>query len=387
MLVLAPIPQTPSSELLVTLWAERYTVDVSSLSKNPKFYGELMKAALPESRALTAAKLLKNVLERTTNQAKILTKSLYDYLPDFVDSYLGQRITQLACQIYQKLLEVYQKQSGIIVNPISRKRTTEGVAESFTLSLSAIPSIEKLANQLEPLFMKYQEQYIVAKDWRVLGFLTTMFNFINKLLINHLTPVEKILLCPYFKFVEEHIALPWQRVCAASAKHELGSAAFSLVEQMFPLTSEISSTVYCQLLQLFPTHCSLRGGLSQPSIAHSCIRDLDMFQAYLWLSILEESLRPIEQELVHLCVMVLPSVGVAWEMTDRGKKVLMNEIESNVQPQHKFLLLSYIQGLEEAFFKMRKQLGYKSDIIQRALHPAENRIVHIKAENNYQFMS
>ncbi len=66
-----------------------------------------------------------------------------------------------------------------------------------------------------------------------------------------------MLLCPYFKFVEEQVAIPWQRVCAAAAKHEQGSEALTLVAQMLPMASEISSTVYCQLLQLFPDHRQL----------------------------------------------------------------------------------------------------------------------------------
>jgi len=364
MLLSTNISKSPSVERLVKLWAERYTVDVSSLSKNPKFYGQLMKAASPEYRALTAAKLLNNVIYRTSNQAGTQAKSLYEYIPDIIDSHLGQRINQFACQVYQKLLEVYQQQSGMVVTPIAIKTTNEVVSEQVSLSLSAIPNIEKLANELEQLLLKYQNQHVTAKDWRVVGFLTTLFNFTNKLLINELTPVEKVLLCPYFKFVEEQVAIPWQRVCAAAAKHELGSPALTLVEQMLPMSSEIGSTVYCQLLQLFPDHRSLRGGLSDPDVAHSCLRDLDMFQAYLWLSVLEESIRPVEHELVPLCVMVMPSVGVKWEMIDKWKRLLVDEIENCVQFEHKLLLLNYTQGMEQAFFEARKRLGDQGEMIK-----------------------
>jgi hypothetical protein len=362
MLLPSTNPKTVSVELLINLWAERYTVDVSSLSKNPKFYGDLIKAASPEARALTASKLLNNVLERTTNQIELQAKSLYEYVPEIIDTYSGQRITQFACQVYEKILEVYQQQSGIFVTPKVIQTETGSISEQTSLSLSTIPNIEKLANEIESLLLEYQEQHIKAQDWRVLGFLTTLFNFSKKLLINQLTSAEKVLLCPYFKFVEEQVALPWQRICAAAGKHELGSSALTLVEQMFPVASEISSTVYCQLLQLFPNHRSQRGGVNDPEVAHSCLRDLDMFQAYLWLSLLEENLKPIEQELVPLCVMVMPSVGVAWEMIDKWKRILVNEIESRVQLEHQPLLLNYTQGMEELFFQERKRLGYQDDI-------------------------
>ncbi|MGH8002722.1 MAG: hypothetical protein ACREPR_25630 [Brasilonema sp.] len=376
MLLPTNISKTPSVELLINLWAERYTVDVSSLSKNPKFYGELIKAAWPEARALTAAKLLKTVLDRTSNQARIQAKSLYEYIPDIIDSHSEQRITQFACKVYQKLLEVYQQQSGIVVTPIARQVTTGGT-EQASLSLQAIPNIEKLINEIEQLLLKYQEQHAMARDQRVLGFLTTLFNFTNQLLINQLTSAEKVLLCPYFKFVEEYVAIPWLRVCAAAAKHQLGSPAFTLVEQMFPMAFEITSIVYCRLLQLLPNHRSTRGSLGHPDVTHSCLRDLDMFQAYLWLCVLEESLKPVEQELVPLCVMVMPSVGVKWEITEKWKRLLVDEIESRVQPEHKFLLQNYTQDLEQAFFAVRKHLDHQGDIVEVLSDLGENLTVHI----------
>ncbi|MBW4447150.1 MAG: hypothetical protein KME38_09825 [Spirirestis rafaelensis WJT71-NPBG6] len=181
MLLSTNTSKCPSVERLVKLWAERYTVDVSSLSKNPKFYGELMKAALPEARALTAAKLLNNVLDGTSNQAGTQAKSLYEYIPEIIDSHLGQRINQFACQVYQQVLEIYQDQSGMVVTPITTKMPTGNISNQVSLSLSAIPNIEKLANELEQLLLKYQDQHVTAKDWRVVGFLTTLFNFSNKL--------------------------------------------------------------------------------------------------------------------------------------------------------------------------------------------------------------
>jgi hypothetical protein len=87
-----------------------------------------------------------------------------------------------------------------------------------------------------------------------------------------------------------------------------------------------------------------------------------MFQAYLWLSVLEESIKPVEQELVPLCVMVMPIVEVKWEMIDKWKQLLIDEIESYVQPEQKHLLLNYTQGMEQAFFEARKRLGDSSKI-------------------------
>ncbi|NMG10836.1 hypothetical protein [Brasilonema sp. UFV-L1] len=381
MLLPTNISKTPSVELLMSIWAERYTVDVSSVSKNPQFYGELIKAAYPEARALTAAKLLNRVLYRTTNQASVQGKSLYEYIPDIVDSRSEQRITQFAYKAYQKLLEAYQKESGMVVVP-KGGRTTSHDQQTFLL-LWAIPNIEKLVSEMEDLILKYQEQHVMTRDQRVLGFLTTLLNFTNQSLITQLTLAEKVLLCPYFKFIEEYVAIPWVRVCAAAVKHQLSSPTFTLVKEMLPLTSEISSIVYCRLLELLPNHYSKRGSLGNPEVTHSCLRDLDMFQAYLWLCVLEESPKFIEQELVPLCVMVMQSVGVKWEMTNKWKQLLADEIENRLQPEHKPLLLNYTQSMEEAFFAARKRLGCQVDIVEISSEYKENLTVHLSSQDSY----
>jgi hypothetical protein len=53
-----------------------------------------------------------------------------------------------------------------------------------------------------------------------------------------------------------------------------------------------------------------------------------MFQAYLWLCLVEEILDPIKDELVKLCVMVMTGVDVKWEMTERWNELLADEVLS-----------------------------------------------------------
>lgn len=377
MFQIVDITRTPSSERMVELWGQRYAVDVSSLSQNPKFYGELINAALPESRSLTAAKLLNNALARTTYQIATQAQSLYDYIPEIIgDFHLGQRITEFAFQIYQRLLKSYQQQSGVIINTTENLNATMYDSNQFNLTLSTIPKVEDLANQLEALLFKYQDLHLMAKNWRVIGFLTTLFNFTNKFLIKELTSVEKVLLCPYFKFIEEHVAIPWQRICAAAAQHERDSEALALVEEMFPATSEISSTVYWKLLESFPTHRSARGGLGNPDVAHSCLRDFDMFQAYLWLCVLEGNQQSVKQELVRLCVMVMPNVGVRWEMIDKSKQMLFEQIEKRTSPKHKSLLRNCAQDIEAEFYHMRKQMCQKDELVEIPSYPEEDSNSH-----------
>ncbi|MEI2583974.1 hypothetical protein V5G28_035960, partial [Scytonema sp. PRP1] len=199
----------------------------------------------------------------------------------------------------------------------------------------------------------FQEQHLVSKDWRALGFMTTQLNFSNKLILKKLTPPEKVLLTPYLKFVEEQIAMPWHRVCAAAAKHELGSPMLTLVQQMLPVCGDVAKTVYRRLAELLPNHRSRRGGLSDPEVTYSCLRDLNMFQAYIWLCLLEQSMAPLKNELLPLCQMVIQGVQIPWEMTEKWCQVLADEMMSRVNPEQQDLLLPYIEGMQQIFFEER----------------------------------
>ncbi len=362
MLVTVHSINTPTVKRLIKFWADRYIPNLSplpSVGKNPESYLELVKANSPEGRALTVAKLHERLITIKCQMAGIQTNVLYAYIPNIVNLAEARRLTEFACLIYLKLLEIYQQSSSTvpeeqaILPATTSQETSYSPREILTRSAWGMPSIEEIAIAIQPILLEFQHQHIVSKDWRTLGFITTFLNFSNQLLSYNLTPFEKALIQPYFKFIEEQVALPWQRVCMAAAKHQISSPAFTLVEQMFPASREIAEIVYRRLVQLLPNHCSRRGKLINLEITHSCLRDLEMFQAYLWLCFLEENMAAIESELVDLCVMVLPGVQVKWEMTELWNQVLTEEIISRLTPSQKTLLQPYTKGLQEAFLKQR----------------------------------
>ena len=355
MLKTTKLVKNTSVDRLVKLWAERYVPDLSTLPSKEDHcsVSNLVEASSPEGRALTAAKLNDLIIEIKCEIATIKTNALYAYIPNIVDLAEAKHLARFALLVYQKLIEIYQQpsQSATSLRVMRMQATVDSLRGS--LSSWGMPPIEELATALEPVLLEFQAQHIASKDWRTLGFITTLLNFANKLLHSQLTLPEQVLLEPYFKFIEEQVALPWQRVCAAAARHQLGSPAFTLVEQMFPASREIAQTVYHKLVQLLPNHRSRRGGLDDPGITHSCLRDLEMFQAYLWLCVLEGSMAPVEEELVDLCVMVMTGVDVKWEMTQLWNQVLADELLARVTPSQRNILLPYTQGLQQAFLKER----------------------------------
>jgi hypothetical protein len=346
--------KTESVERLQGLWQKRYVPNLSKLSFDIKKsdYNELIKAASCEGRALTANKLKDHVIDVNCHMAWIQTKTLYAYIPNILDLNEARRITQFAYRVYRKLIEVYQENS---VNP-------DTFNEKSDILSWVTPNIEKLAYALEPTLLLFQEQHMASKDWRALGFLTTQLNFGNKLILRKLTVEEQVLLYPYLKFIEEQVAMPWQRVCGIAEKYNVDSPHFQIVEHMFYESEEIAEVVFKQLKESLPQHRSRRGKLSDLGISHSCLRDLNMFQAYLWLCFLEQNMAPIELELLPLCEMVVQGVEIQWEMTEKWCRLLGNEILSRLTVEQKELLMPFTEGMYGAFFEQRYRFGYSGEV-------------------------
>jgi len=364
MLVTAQIKQTPTVKRLVKLWTERYKPDLAALSQfeNISIDQIFAKLASSEGRSKTVEKLRNNLVQLNCQLASIRSRGLYEPIPNLINFTEVKRLNLCASNIYTKLLELYQKATvvgdrGFDVNAITLNEVEE--------LREMMPNVVELAASLEPTLMLFQSQYISAKDWRTLGSLTTQLYFANDLLLGLLSPSERIIAAPYFKFIEEQIALPWQRMCAAAAKHDLESPAFILVEQLLPQANEIAEVVFQKLLKQFPNHSSRRGKLTHPGIAHSCMRDLNMFQAYLWLCVLQRNMTPITNELVELCIMVLPRVEVKWELIEKWNYTLAEELASRMNSSQQVLFEPYAQALIQSFQEhshLLSNLHYSPDV-------------------------
>ncbi|WP_026733454.1 hypothetical protein [Fischerella sp. PCC 9605] len=348
MLIITQLNKTPSVERLVKLWAKRYMSEVASFydplspDQNHKIFSELVKVASLEGRVRTTAKLHQPLIDVKSRMALTQAEMFYTYIPNILDFQEALRLAKYVSKICIKLLTVYQQATFI-----SPSQT----------SMWEILDIEQLAKELEPILVEYQEQHIASHNWRALGFITTLWKFNNKSLLRSLAPIEQAFFNPYLKFVEEQVSIPWQRVCAVAARHELSSPTFTLVEQMIPLADEIAQAAYHRLTQSFPNYCSYTGRLTEKDVTHSILRDLNMFQAYLWLCVLEEDITPVEQELVKLCVMVMPSIEVKWELIIEFLDLLIDEINSRLTKEQSSIVQPYVSGMLDAFFKARLLLG------------------------------
>ncbi len=349
-----------ATERLVKVWAKRYEPNLSAFptqDNNLNIY-QLIEAASCEGRGSTVAKL-KQHLKTECELAAIQTNTLFSYIANVVNLAEARRLNQFVGQVYLKVLEIYQQQL-----PTPALRAARSIVVDFSSNVFVqwvmpaleLPEIEQLAIALEPMLLQLQTQHLAAKDRRALGFITTQFHFSTKLVLQELTIPEQVSLQPYFNFIEEQVCIPWQRICAAAARHPLGSPTLAVVQQLLPQSQEIAQTVYSQALERYPAYRSRRGTLSNPSIRISTVRDLNMFQAYLFLCMLEESMAAVEQELVSLCEMVFPTIHVTWVLVRQVLQLLVNELLKRLEPGQRHLLLPYTQAMQQIFSKLETAL-------------------------------
>jgi hypothetical protein len=322
---------------------------------------DLSEAASSAGRAKTVAKL-ERLLYNNCELAGIRTNALFTYIPKIVNLEDARRLSPCITQIYQKACSVYEKQSPSLCSLLARPVATTSDAATGAVHFSRTvhqewtePMLEQLITAIEPLLGNLQEQLMLAPDRRTLGFMTTQFHFSSKFLLEKLTLAEQVLLVPYFKFVEEQVSIPWQRVCTAAAKYSPDTPPIKMVERCLPVTQEIASIVYRRTAQVYCDHRSRRGDLREAGVMNSTIRDLEMFQVYLWLCFLEKDIATLEQTLIPLCVLVFPSVGVKWELARQTIRFLVNEVMDRLEPAQRTLMLPYTQALQDMFADLERK--------------------------------
>lgn len=74
-----------------------------------------------------------------------------------------------------------------------------------------------------------------------------------------------------------------------------------------------------------------------------------MFQIYLWVCLLEQSLEALQRELFPLCLMLYPSLNVTWELVFQMVHLLGKEIQTRAAGYDTSVLTPYYLSLREMF--------------------------------------
>lgn len=305
-----------SAESITQQWAKKY---VRKLIDSENTWEATSKGV----RSLTAQRLLQS-LRATTVQGWTKTESLiakevqrHGINYKLIDPW---EIARDAYYIYEKALSAYAEQ-------IPPRRLCIFIA-------SDVGCMRKKYTAIDP---------------RVIGFVSMQFHYSGQSLLESLPKAEQAIVGTYFKVIDDHLYMPLHRFYEAAAKYDYNSPALESIRKLLPMSSEIAKKIATRIAELYPNYRCYSGSLNEPTVMISSIRDVEMFQVYLWVCVLERSIAAIQQELFPLCVMLYPPLKVRWELVRQMIHLMGIELQVHLEPQQRSLFMPYFQALWDLF--------------------------------------
>lgn len=188
-----------------------------------------------------------------------------------------------------------------------------------------------------------------SEDPRVIGFASMQFHLSGKHLLANLPALERSRVSDYFKVVDDHLYMPLHRAYEAAARHDEDSLALAAVHCVLPDSSKIAEEVYNHTIRTYPDYQCYTGPLKDRDVRISSLRDIEMFQVYLWVCILEGSVSILQQELFPLCVMLYPTLGVNWELVRQLVHQVTQAFNARLNPKQVAMFKPYLQCLWDLF--------------------------------------
>lgn len=344
-----------ATQSLALQWAKKYlqNLDNGFCQQSPDETQSLNHVVSQEGRKKTAQALmgeLRTVSHQAWNRVEILLASeakRHKINPELINPW---EITAESFKIYEKTLQVYTQQAPLrqLSTVLRLARTSEALSGKamsiYTEQVAPSQLATVIGYNVGTIRKKYTQQ-----DPRVIGFVSMQFHYTSQMLLDTLSPLERSILSAYFKVIDDHLYMPLQRVYEAAAEHDYDSQELSAVQSLLPVSSEIAKNISQKIIDIYPDYRCSSGHLSDPVIRTSSIRDIEMFQVYLWLSTLERSVAAIQQELFPLCVMLYPRFNVQWELIRQMLHLLSQEIRSRLTTKQADTLLPYYQVLWHMF--------------------------------------
>ncbi|WP_017654483.1 hypothetical protein [Fortiea contorta] len=343
-------------ESLAQQWAKKYVQNLQIEQGNETISNNmnLFQVASPQGRQKTAQKImesLRSVSAKSWHKTEaLLSAEIKKHGMDH-DIINPWEIAADSFKIYQKTLDIYTQQavSPLIFEAIKLAELGNSVDEQalqFYNDAQVIPSqlTTVIGKEIGAIRNKY-----TSVDARVIGFVSMQFHYTSQMLIELLEPIERSLISAYFKVIDDHLYMPLQRAYKAAAQHSYHSPVLTAIHQLLPASTQIAQNICQRIIETYPHYQSMSGALSSPMVKISTIRDVEMFQVYLWVSALEGNITAIQQELFPLCVMLYPKLKVHWELIRQMLYFLRKEIQTRLTSQQADTLMPYFQVLWQIF--------------------------------------
>ncbi|AFY32783.1 hypothetical protein [Calothrix sp. PCC 7507] len=353
--LVSPTENKNTVESLAQQWAKKYVQNlrIDHKAQESSIPSNLSEIVSPMGRKKTAQKImesLRSVSAKSWNKTEALLSTeviQHGIDPNIINPW---EVAADSFKIYQKTLDVYTQQA--VLRPLSQvieideenNQLDEQALEVYTEQVAPSKLATVIGKDIGAIRNKY-----TSLDPRVIGFVSMQFHYTSQMLMEPLEPIERSLIGAYFKVIDDHLYMPLQRVYKAAAQHDYNSLALSAVQQLLPVSTQIAKNICQSVIELYPNYQSMSGTLSAPAVKISSIRDVEMFQVYLWLCALEGNIAAIQQELFPLCVMLYPKLKVHWELIRQMLHFLGQEIQNRLTPQQADTLMPYFQVLWQMF--------------------------------------
>jgi hypothetical protein len=325
--VLTPTSKSSKSNVhsLAVLWARKYYVSVTATEEQSSLRNadNLKEVSSKEGRERTAENLRQH-LTLASARAWSLTETL-----------LAEEI----------------RRHGVnpdLVNPLEIAGDTRYLFEKV---------LDAYANRLTPRslsvivgkdFGQVRQKYTCV-DRRAIGFVSMQFHYTGQKLLEWLSVAEQGLWTPYLKVMDDHMYMPLQAAYEAAANHPYDSPALAAVQHLLPVSTKIANSVCKQICRLHPTYRTFSGSLIDNKVRTASIRDVEMFQVYLCLCVLENDIRSVQRELFPLCVMLYPRLRVGWRLVQDMLKTMGWDMHDRLSPDDMATFLPYLRILTEMF--------------------------------------
>lgn len=305
-----------NDQSLAGLWAKKYLENLDDSAEGERS-PKLSERAKTSERLLSRLRFCSS--RAWTQTEKFLFKELKKHRldPSHVDPW---RIAEDSHQLFEKACESYQN----YIKP-----------EQFSVIISSHCGLLR--------------KHHTALDPRFLGFLSMQFHYTGSFLLEELTQLERVFLADYFKVMDDHLYMPLQRAYDAAAQHAYHDPALMAVRQLLPISTRIAEYIRAHVAEQNPSYHSHTGSLSHPTVRVSSTRDIEMFQIYLCLCVLEGSITAVQQELFPLCIMLYPPLNVQWKLVRQLVMLLTQEIRQRLDPANYAVFAPYLASLQSMF--------------------------------------
>lgn len=317
-------PAAGNLHSLAVLWARKYYLSVTSQNEEKQQNAEnLTETNSKPGRSRTSNKLMQNL---TLASAK------------------GWALTET-------LLSKEIRRHGInpdLINPLEIAADIRNLYEKALDAYAAGVSAQRLSVLVAKYCGKVRKKYTI-NDPRAIGFVSMQFHHTGQKLLEWLSESEQQLFAPYLKVMDDHMYMPLQAAYEAAAEHEIDSPLLLAVQNLLPISTTIAYEVCQSVSRQHPGYQSYSGALTAEKVKISSIRDVEMFQVYLCLCVLDRNIRSVQQQLFPLCVMLYPCLKVSWKLVQEMLLFMSWEIQERLPLQHVPIFLPYLRTFSEMF--------------------------------------